>query len=62
MLGGRHGEAPVPGCTANRCALFGGSYVELLGIVDESAPAPWHTKAMADHEPVPAHSVNGLRA
>lgn len=51
LLGGRPGEAPMPGCTANRCALFGGSYIELLGIVDESAPDPWHTKAMADgHE------------
>ncbi|WP_307128658.1 VOC family protein [Streptomyces sp. B1I3] len=48
LLGGRPGQAPVPGCTANRCALFGGSYIELLGIVDESAPDPWHTKAMAD--------------
>ena len=38
----------MPGCTANLCALFGGSYIELLGIVDESAPDPWHTKAMAD--------------
>ncbi|MDX3232191.1 VOC family protein [Streptomyces sp. ME19-01-6] len=28
--------------------MFGGSYIELLGIVDESAPDPWHTKAMAD--------------
>ncbi|MGV9576557.1 VOC family protein [Streptomyces sp. NPDC003509] len=48
LLGGRPGQAPVLGCTANRCALFGGSYIELLGIVDESAPDPWHTKAMAD--------------
>ncbi|WP_221350373.1 VOC family protein [Streptomyces beigongshangae] len=48
LLAGRPGEAPVPGCTANRCALFGGSYIELLGIVEESAPDPWHTKAMAD--------------
>ncbi|GGZ19132.1 VOC family protein [Streptomyces poonensis] len=48
LLGGRPGQAPVPGCTANRCALFGGSYIELLGIVDESAPDPWHTRAMAD--------------
>ncbi len=48
LLGGRPGQAPVPGCTANRCALFGGSYIELLGIVDETAPDPWHTKAMAD--------------
>ncbi|MFM9695263.1 VOC family protein [Streptomyces europaeiscabiei] len=48
LLGGRPGEAPVPGCTANRCALFGGSCIELLGIVDESAPTPWRTKATAD--------------
>ncbi|MGX1502707.1 UNVERIFIED_CONTAM: hypothetical protein RKD43_001332 [Streptomyces graminofaciens] len=48
LLAGRPGEAPVPGCTANRCALFGTSYIELLGIVDESAPDPWHTRAMAD--------------
>ncbi|MDQ7806852.1 VOC family protein [Amycolatopsis sp. A133] len=48
LLSERPGEPPVPGCTANRCALFGGSYIELLGIVDESAPDPWHTKAMAD--------------
>ncbi|MGK8557955.1 VOC family protein [Nocardia gipuzkoensis] len=48
LLSARPGEAPVLGCTANRCALFGGSYIELLGIVDESAPDQWHTKAMAD--------------
>ncbi|HUQ59964.1 VOC family protein [Lentzea sp.] len=48
LLSAQPGEPPVPGCTANRCALFGGSYIELLGIVDESAPDPWHTKAMAD--------------
>jgi hypothetical protein len=48
LLNERPGEPPVPGCTANRCALFGDAYIELLGIVDESAPDPWHTKAMAD--------------
>ncbi|WP_242587134.1 VOC family protein [Streptomyces sp. MST-110588] len=48
LLGEKAGQAPVPGCTANMCALFGDSYIELLGIVDESAPDPWHTKAMAD--------------
>lgn len=48
LLSERPGEPPVPGCTANRCALFGGAYIELLGIVDESAPDPWRTKAMAD--------------
>ncbi|MGK8522478.1 VOC family protein [Nocardia asteroides] len=48
LLSARPGEPPTSGCTANRCVLFGGSYLELLGIVDESAPDPWHTKAMAD--------------
>ncbi|MGW0665104.1 VOC family protein [Streptodolium elevatio] len=48
LLAATPGAAPTPGCTANRCALFGGAYIELLGIVDESAPDPWHTKAMAD--------------
>lgn len=42
------GQPPVPGCTANRCALFGGSYIELLGIVDDSAPDPWHTNSMGE--------------
>jgi hypothetical protein len=48
LLNERPGEPPVPGCTANRCALFGDAYIELLGIVDESAPDPWHTRAIAD--------------
>lgn len=48
LLAGRPGEAPVPGCTANRCALFGDAYIELLGIVDETAPDPWHTRPVAD--------------
>ncbi|WP_436777365.1 VOC family protein [Yinghuangia sp. YIM S09857] len=48
LLAAAPGAAPTPGCTANRCALFGDGYIELLGIVDESAPDPWHTKAMAD--------------
>ncbi|WP_373284288.1 hypothetical protein [Nocardia paucivorans] len=26
------------------CALFENSYIELLGIVDETAPDTWHTK------------------
>lgn len=42
------GRDPVPTCTANRCALFGDSYIELLGIVDESAPDPWNARATAD--------------
>ncbi|MFI6517973.1 VOC family protein [Spirillospora sp. NPDC050679] len=48
LLNERPGEPPVPGCTANRCALFGNAYIELLGIVDETAPDPWHTKAMVE--------------
>ncbi|NDU72994.1 VOC family protein [Actinomadura sp. DSM 109109] len=46
LLNERPGRPPVPGCTANRCALFGGAYIELLGIVDESAPDPWSTRAI----------------
>ncbi|GAA1553400.1 VOC family protein [Actinomadura kijaniata] len=48
LLNERPDEPPVPGCTANRCALFGDAYIELLGIVDATAPDPWHTRAMAD--------------
>ncbi|MFI9508069.1 VOC family protein [Nocardia sp. NPDC052566] len=48
MLAARPGEPLQASSTANLCALFGGSYIELLGIVDESAPDPWHAKAMAD--------------
>lgn len=31
----------VPSCTANRCAYFGESFIELIGIVDDTAPDPW---------------------
>ncbi|OLT01205.1 hypothetical protein BJF90_33215 [Pseudonocardia sp. CNS-004] len=34
-------------CTANRCAAFGESFIELLGIVDDDAPDPWHVKQLA---------------
>nr|WP_223772045.1 VOC family protein [Streptomyces huiliensis] len=34
-------------CTANRCALFGETYVELLGIVDPEAADPWRVKPLA---------------
>jgi Glyoxalase-like domain len=34
-------------CTANRCAVFGESFIELLGIVDENAPDPWGVKELA---------------
>ncbi|MFC6928897.1 VOC family protein [Actinomadura yumaensis] len=52
LLNERPGQPPVLGCTANRCALFGGAYIELLGIVDESAPdpgtpRPWPTSTKA---------------
>ncbi|MFJ9367124.1 VOC family protein [Nocardia sp. NPDC101769] len=48
LLSAGPGQPPVPGCTANLCALFGDSYIELLGIVDDTAPDPWHTRSMAD--------------
>ncbi|WP_309234729.1 VOC family protein [Nocardia sp. XZ_19_385] len=47
LLSAGPGEPPVPGCTANHCALFGDSYIELLGIVDDTAPDPWRTRAIA---------------
>jgi catechol 2,3-dioxygenase-like lactoylglutathione lyase family enzyme len=40
------GEPPVPGCTANQCVYFGNAYIELLGIVDDTAPDPWHSREM----------------
>ncbi|WP_214322803.1 VOC family protein [Nonomuraea sediminis] len=48
LLSARPDEKPVLGGTANRCALFGESYIELLGIVDPSAPDPWRTKEVPD--------------
>lgn len=48
LLSPEPGLAPVPTATANHCAIFGNSYIELLGIVDESAPDPWHSKAMGE--------------
>jgi len=38
----------VPSCTANRCAYFGGSFLELIGIVDEEAGDPWHVLPILD--------------
>ncbi|KAA9153252.1 VOC family protein [Amycolatopsis acidicola] len=40
------GEPLVQAGTANQCAAFGKSYVEILGLVDENAPDPWHVKEM----------------
>ncbi|WP_109524987.1 VOC family protein [Nocardia aurea] len=48
LLSERPGEKPVLGGTANRCALFGQTYIELLGIVDPAAPDPWRTKEVPD--------------
>ncbi|GHG19632.1 MULTISPECIES: VOC family protein [Amycolatopsis] len=38
----------VPSCTANRCAYFGGSFLELIGIVDEEAGDPWRVLPILD--------------
>ncbi|GGP89097.1 VOC family protein [Streptosporangium pseudovulgare] len=40
-LAERPGGPLLPTCTANRCAYFGRSFIELLGIVDPAAPDPW---------------------
>jgi hypothetical protein len=47
-LAARPGEPLVPTCTANRCAYFGQSFLELLGIVDEAAPDPWGVHRLAE--------------
>lgn len=41
------GDLATYTCTANRCAAFGESFIELLGIVDENAPDPWHVKELS---------------
>ncbi|MFK4040814.1 VOC family protein [Nonomuraea wenchangensis] len=41
QLAERPGGPLTPTCTANRCAYFGQSFIELLGIVDPIAPDPW---------------------
>lgn len=38
----------LPSCTANRCAYFGGSFLELIGIVDEEAGDPWQVLPLLD--------------
>jgi glyoxalase-like protein len=38
----------VPSCTANRCAYFGESFVEVIGIVDDTAPDPWDVLPLVD--------------
>lgn len=46
LLGAEPGSPPVPGCTANQCVYLGNAYLELLGIIDDTAPDPWHTREM----------------
>ncbi|MEV5892385.1 VOC family protein [Nonomuraea fuscirosea] len=41
LLAEHSGGPLLPTCTANRCAYFGQSFIELLGIVDPAAPDPW---------------------
>lgn len=48
LLGAGADEPPVQGRTADRCVLFGDSSIELFDNVDESAPDPWHTRAMVE--------------
>ncbi|MCR6484713.1 VOC family protein [Amycolatopsis sp. OK19-0408] len=46
LLSTAPGEPPVPSCTANQCVYFENAYIELLGIVDDTAPDPWHAREM----------------
>ncbi|MEU8634327.1 VOC family protein [Amycolatopsis sp. NPDC048633] len=46
LLSAEPGSPPVPGCTANQCVYLGNAYLELLGIVDDTAPDPWHSREM----------------
>lgn len=39
---------PVPSCTANRNAYFGNSFLEFIGIVDETAGDPWRVLPILD--------------
>ncbi|MCR6481375.1 VOC family protein [Amycolatopsis sp. OK19-0408] len=49
---------PVPSCTANRCAYFGGSFLELIGIVDETAGDPWRVLPILDARGDGLHGVS----
>jgi len=35
-------------CTANRCAYFGESFIELIGVTDADAPDPWGVLPLID--------------
>ncbi|WP_171166995.1 VOC family protein [Streptomyces sp. I05A-00742] len=47
LLSERPGGPLLTTCTANRCALFGETYIELLGIVDPEAADPWRVRLLA---------------
>ncbi|MEU6563086.1 VOC family protein [Nocardia nova] len=47
LLAPEPGAEPIASNTANRCVLFGETYLELLGIVDDSAPDPWRVGPVA---------------
>ncbi|WP_208630197.1 VOC family protein [Amycolatopsis kentuckyensis] len=49
---------PVPSCTANRCAYFGGSFLELIGIVDETTGDPWRVLPILDARGDGLHGVS----
>src|SRR5882757_6547956 len=48
----------LPSCTANRCAYFGDSFLELIGIVDEAAGDPWRVLPILDDRGDGLHGVS----
>jgi hypothetical protein len=52
------GGEPLPSCTANRCAYFGESFLELIGIVDEAAGDPWRVLPILDDRGDGLHGVS----
>jgi hypothetical protein len=48
----------LPSCTANRCAYFGESFLELIGIVDEAAGDPWRVLPILDDRGDGLHGVS----
>ncbi|WP_410617998.1 VOC family protein [Amycolatopsis sp. cmx-8-4] len=48
----------LPSCTANRCAYFGGSFLELIGIVDAAAGDPWRVLPILDERGDGLHGVS----
>lgn len=47
-----------PSCTANRCAYFGESFLELIGVVDEAAGDPWRVLPILDARGDGLHGVS----